>query len=239
MQTFVPCCWVDQRRSQSAPWVLTTRLLLLPSIRAFLLPFFFMHIHWLSYYYFIQSFSVVHTQHTDAQCLIICASKTYPTMQLPSKNWSCNISQSIATGYVLLFSTEQTPTTYCSVHRYCSNVPHVDLEESARRHKHPSVLRRTMMTSTWPSSGSNQKNLSFAWGQTFVSAMDQRAMYLKNRYQLLQVYMECFSEWAVHGQEYAENTNKQWIAMLSLMSKRFQKTSWICFGILLNNPHES
>ncbi len=91
-------------------------MLLLPSIRAFTLPYCFMHIHRLSYYYFVQSFSVVHTQHTDAQRLIVCASKTSPTM-------SCIISQSIASGYVLLFSTEQTPTTHCSVHRHCSMCP--------------------------------------------------------------------------------------------------------------------
>ncbi len=121
LRLFVQCCWVHQRRSHSVPWVLTPCLPQLPLIRAFTLPYYFIHIHRLSYYYFVQSFSVIHTQHTDAQCLIVCASKTYPTMQLPSKNWSCNISQSIAMGYVLLFSTEQTPTTRCSVHLHCNS----------------------------------------------------------------------------------------------------------------------
>ncbi len=43
--------------------------------------------------------------------LVVCAAKTYPTMQLPSKNWSCNISRSIATGYVL-FVFDRTDSYY-------------------------------------------------------------------------------------------------------------------------------
>ncbi len=42
---FVPCCWVHQRRSHSAPWVLTTRFQPLPSIRALALYYRAMHMH--------------------------------------------------------------------------------------------------------------------------------------------------------------------------------------------------
>ncbi len=42
---FMPCCWVHQRRSHSAPWVLTTCLQSLPSIQALALYYRAMHMH--------------------------------------------------------------------------------------------------------------------------------------------------------------------------------------------------
>ncbi len=69
---FVPCCWVHQRRSHSAPQVLTTRLLQLPLIRALTFPYWFIHIHQLSYWAIITSYSLILSYTLNTRMLSAC-----------------------------------------------------------------------------------------------------------------------------------------------------------------------
>ncbi len=106
---FKPSCWVNQRRSHSVPWVLTRTcscFLTSGHLHFYLCNSLVMHIH--------ATESIIFS-FTSVVNILLRTDSTDPIIQLPSISWSCDLSQSTASGYVLFLRQNRLLLIHYSV----------------------------------------------------------------------------------------------------------------------------